>query len=153
VPQAPQFFGSIDRSLQVEPHCVVPPPQLSAQAPFEQTSPVLQAVAHAPQWEGSTVTSTHAPPQLCWPAGHALGSAVSTTEASVCGGVAEVSSPLHPKKGMTAELAIPIVSCNDRLIFRTSASVEPQSIRYGDLRIHTKAFSYSSRTDSQIVAR
>jgi hypothetical protein len=49
LPQLPQFFGSTFVSAQTFPHCVVPPPQLVAHLPIEQTSPALQTVPQLPQ--------------------------------------------------------------------------------------------------------
>lgn len=37
--------------------------QLALQAPFEQTSPAVHALPHAPQWAGSLFRSVHAPSQ------------------------------------------------------------------------------------------
>jgi Zn-dependent protease len=68
VPQAPQLFGSTWVSLQVEPHCVVPPPHEAAQAPFEQIWPALQAVPQAPQFVLSFASEVQLSPQTVEPA-------------------------------------------------------------------------------------
>ena len=45
-------------------------PQLAAQTPALQTSPVAHALPHAPQFAGSLDGSTQAVPHVIWPAGH-----------------------------------------------------------------------------------
>jgi len=54
VPQAPQFAGSVCRSVQAVPHgSGVDPPQLTAHAPAEHTCEAEHFVPHAPQFWGS----------------------------------------------------------------------------------------------------
>jgi hypothetical protein len=66
VPQAPQFRGSVLRSVQVPLQLVSPPPQV--QAPLVQLAPVPHTVPQAPQSLGSLVRSTQALSQLVSPA-------------------------------------------------------------------------------------
>jgi len=61
VPHVPQLAGSLEVSTQELPHFVVPPAQLSAHAPAEQTCPGVHAVPQTPQLSGSLVTSTQPP--------------------------------------------------------------------------------------------
>lgn len=68
-------------------HSVVPPPQLRAQEPCEQTSPGWQALPHAPQLSGSALVSTQLPLQDVWPVeqdgASLVASAVASTPASL----------------------------------------------------------------------
>ena len=61
-PQPPQFLASLLVSTQRFPHVVVPPPQLAAQAPAEQTSPAAHFFPHAPQFSGSRAITVQASP-------------------------------------------------------------------------------------------
>jgi hypothetical protein len=61
VPHAPQFPLSVERSRQVPAQLVVPPPQVTAQRPIEQSWPAGQAVPQAPQCSLSAPRSRHAP--------------------------------------------------------------------------------------------
>jgi hypothetical protein len=49
----------------------VPPPQLVAQAPCEQTLPLAQTVPHVPQFALSVWVVVHEPPQFVLPTPHA----------------------------------------------------------------------------------
>jgi len=57
-------------STQLDPHWVVPPPQLVAQAPCEQTLPLGQTVPHVPQLALSVWVVVQEPPQSVLPAPH-----------------------------------------------------------------------------------
>src|SRR5580704_4811342 len=58
-------------STQLDPHWVVPPPQLVAQALCEQTLPLGQTVPHVPQLALSVWVVVQEPPQSVLPAPHA----------------------------------------------------------------------------------
>jgi hypothetical protein len=68
VPQAPQWFGSVDRFTQAPPQDTCPAGQVHA--PPLQICPRAHATPHPPQWSTSVCTLTHAPPQLVNPAPH-----------------------------------------------------------------------------------
>ena len=62
-PQVEQLFGSLVVSVHCPPQSVWPlPGQLMVHALAEQTSPVAQALAHAPQFSGSEARATQAAP-------------------------------------------------------------------------------------------
>jgi hypothetical protein len=75
-PDAPQYVGSVSGSMQRPPHFTWLLGQETMQLPPIQTCPPLQTapellpavpvtqVPVAPQWVGSLLGSTHAPPQL-----------------------------------------------------------------------------------------
>jgi hypothetical protein len=69
-PQRPQFSVFVARSTQAPLHDVNPPVQPPLHVPPEHTSPVAQAVAHAPQWLTSAARSTHAVPHGENPGAH-----------------------------------------------------------------------------------
>ena len=83
VPHAPQLLGSTCVSLQVEAHCVVPPPHEAAQAPFEQIWPALQAVPQAPQLVLSLASDVQLLPQAVEPAPQTGPESVASTTTGV----------------------------------------------------------------------
>jgi hypothetical protein len=78
-PQPPQLAGSRLVWTQLCPHWVVPPPQLVAQAPCEQTSPEAQTLPQPPQLAGSTDVIAQLPPHIDCPVGHAAVESVWTS--------------------------------------------------------------------------
>ena len=68
----PSRAGQLDGSLlvftQKLPHWSVPDPQLTEQAPFEQTRPDSHCAPHAPQLFGSFDVSVHCPEHEACPA-------------------------------------------------------------------------------------
>jgi hypothetical protein len=89
-------------SMQKEPHCVVPPPQLSEHCPLEHTWPLVHAWPQEPQLAGSTLVATQTPLQAVCPTGHepaSLGASVVLLGASVVvslGASELVSVPASP---------------------------------------------------------
>jgi hypothetical protein len=69
VPQAPQFWGSVVRSVQAAPHVVNPEAQLVAHRPPAQTCPGAQGAPQAPQLAASLPMFTHRPLQSVVPTG------------------------------------------------------------------------------------
>jgi hypothetical protein len=61
--QAPQLLVLLERSMQALPQFVWPGGHSVVHWPPAQTWPVAQVVPHAPQFDGSLLVSTHAPPQ------------------------------------------------------------------------------------------
>ena len=64
VPHAPQLARELWVSTQAAPQLVRPLPQVAAQSPRLQTSPVAHGASHPPQCAGSASVSTQAPPQF-----------------------------------------------------------------------------------------
>jgi hypothetical protein len=61
VPQAPQFWSSLVRSMHVVPHSVSPPPQ--EHLPATQWDVPVHTSLQPPQFESSFWTDMHEPPQ------------------------------------------------------------------------------------------
>jgi hypothetical protein len=70
--QAPQCSASVAESTQADEQFRSPRAHVSAQAPFEHTSPVAQTWSQSPQCFGSVLGSTHSPLQLVYGARHAV---------------------------------------------------------------------------------
>lgn len=61
LPQPPQFAALVEVSTQLPEQSVVVPVHPVVQEPPEQVCPTVHAFPHFPQFDGSTVRSTHAP--------------------------------------------------------------------------------------------
>jgi hypothetical protein len=64
VAHAPQFFGLVWRSTQLELQLVRPPLQMTSHLPAEHAWPAGQTVPQAPQFVGSLLWSTHLEPHF-----------------------------------------------------------------------------------------
>jgi hypothetical protein len=69
-PQLPQFFGSLERSTQLEPQAVFGGWHIVVQALASQRGVIpLQTLPQAPQFLGSLLVLVHMPPQFWSPGG------------------------------------------------------------------------------------
>lgn len=91
-PQLPQLSGSLDRSTQLVPQALSPPPQSMLQVPDLQRgvpSPAGQALLHEPQWFGSVSVSTQAPRHSSSPVRHSKSQPPAEQIASASGGAVQ----------------------------------------------------------------
>src|ERR1019366_861413 len=119
LPHAPQLAGSTVVLMQLCPHWVVPPPQLVAHMPCEQTLAAAsgaQTVPQAPQLAGSSEVTTHVEPHIVWPVGH--DAAPSLVVPSVVLSEELASLPVPPP----VELLLPLQPATTTPIARSAAT-------------------------------